>query len=258
MLAPTLVLLSLLAGHALAQTATITEYVTVPPTTTSNLSAGGPVRQVATDAASSTAKQSTLVTSASSTLSGAGSISTAAQALSTVAPAAPAETSSNATSYDGGSSGSGSGAAVNTDAGASGSGSSFSISKGGLAAIIVVVVIVALFGIASTILFVVAKRRQWNIRASIRRASRRITGRRGAPPTPRKPGANNRRTAVNAGRLASPRVDGRPAKHVGHTARPGAGVAARDLEKGGLGVGATGAAKPQGLGRQKLWGNDGK
>ncbi|TKA25397.1 hypothetical protein B0A54_17276 [Friedmanniomyces endolithicus] len=146
MLAPTLVLLSLLAGHALAQTATITEYVTVPPTTTSNLSAGGPVRQVATDAASSTAKQSTLVTSASSTLSGAGSISTAAQALSTVAPAAPAETSSNATSYDGGSSGSGSGAAVNTDAGASGSGSSFSISKGGLAAIIVVVVIVALFG----------------------------------------------------------------------------------------------------------------
>ncbi|KAK1056425.1 hypothetical protein LTR74_014903 [Friedmanniomyces endolithicus] len=256
MRAPTLVLLSLLAGHALAQTATITEYVTVPPTTTSNLSAGGPVRQVATDAASSTAKQSTLVTSASSVLSGATSISTTAQAVSSAAPVATAQTSSNATSYDGGSSGSG--AAVNTDAGASGSGSSFSISKGGLAAIIVVVVIVALFCIASTILFVVAKRRQWDIRASIRRASRRITGRRGAPPTPRTPGANNRRTAVNAGRPASPRVDGRPAKHVGHTAGPGAGVAARDLEKGGLGVGATGAAKPQALGWQKLWGNDGK
>ena len=143
MRASTLLLLPLLTGHALAQIATITEYVTVPPTATSGLSAGGPVRQVATDAASSTARKSTLVTSASSTLSGAGSISTAAQAVSTVAPAATAQTSSNATAYDGGSSGSG--AAVNTDAGASGSGSSFSISKGGLAAIIVVVVIVTLF-----------------------------------------------------------------------------------------------------------------
>ena len=44
-------------------------------------------------------------------------------------------------------------------------------------AIIVVVVVVAVFGIASVVLFVVAKRRQWNVRASIKRASRRLTGR---------------------------------------------------------------------------------
>ncbi|KAK0248509.1 hypothetical protein LTS09_016330 [Friedmanniomyces endolithicus] len=244
-----LLLLHLLTGHALAQTATITEYVTVPPTATSSLSAGGPVREVTSDATSNRAEQSTLVTSASSTLSSEGF-------ASTPAPVAIAQASSNGTSYDGGSSGSG--AAVNTDAGASGSGSSFSISKGGLAAIIVVVVIVALLGIASTILFVVAKRRQWDIRASIRRASRRITGRGGAPPTPRTPGANNRRTAVTAGRLASPRVDGRSAKHAGHTAGLGVGVGARDVEKGRLGIGASGTAKPQGRGWQKLWGNDWK
>ncbi|KAF2453757.1 hypothetical protein BDY21DRAFT_260222, partial [Lineolata rhizophorae] len=63
-------------------------------------------------------------------------------------------------------------------AGASGEdGGAFTLSKGGLAAIIVVVVVIAVFGIASLVLWYVAKKRQWEVRKSIRRASRRLTGR---------------------------------------------------------------------------------
>ncbi|SMR51174.1 unnamed protein product [Zymoseptoria tritici ST99CH_1E4] len=70
------------------------------------------------------------------------------------------------------------GGAVDTEGGASGGSSgSFNLSKGGLIAIIVVVVIVVILGAVMTVLFVVAKRRQWNIRQSIQRASRRLTGR---------------------------------------------------------------------------------
>ncbi|KAF2837427.1 hypothetical protein M501DRAFT_937665 [Patellaria atrata CBS 101060] len=53
----------------------------------------------------------------------------------------------------------------------------FTISKGGLAAIITVVVVVVVFGIASVILYWLAKKRQWEVRKSIKRASRRLTGR---------------------------------------------------------------------------------
>ncbi|KAF2796925.1 hypothetical protein K505DRAFT_236687 [Melanomma pulvis-pyrius CBS 109.77] len=84
-----------------------------------------------------------------------------------------------------------------SDAGAAGaSKGAFTLSKGGLAAIIVVAVLVAVGGTASAILFWLAKKRQWNVRQSIRRASRRLTGR--SDVTNKR---QNRRTGV---RLNSP------------------------------------------------------
>ncbi|KAF2472611.1 uncharacterized protein BDR25DRAFT_178505, partial [Lindgomyces ingoldianus] len=83
------------------------------------------------------------------------------------------------------------------DAGAAGSAKgAFTLSKGGLAAIITVAVLVAVGGTISAILFWLAKKRQWDVRQSIRRASRRLTGRSDVS-TKRQ----NRRTGV---RLNSP------------------------------------------------------
>ena len=105
-----------------------------------------------------------------------------------------------------------------SDAGAAGaSKGAFNLSKGGLAAIIVVAVLVGVIGskhqlispplsrhlltlcsVGSAVLFWVAKKRQWDVRQSIRRASRRMTGRSTADlPSKRE----NRRTGV---RLNSP------------------------------------------------------
>ncbi|THW02147.1 hypothetical protein D6D25_08601, partial [Aureobasidium pullulans] len=68
--------------------------------------------------------------------------------------------------------------AADNAAGASGGDSgSFKLSKGGFAAIISVVSIGVGLGMIFLVLFVVAKRRQWNVRKSIARASRRLTGR---------------------------------------------------------------------------------
>jgi hypothetical protein len=86
---------------------------------------------------------------------------------------------------------------ADSNAGAEGPDSgAISLSKGGIAAIIAVVVVVALLGgkrsrkhkcsrgsdadalpVGSVVLYIIAKRRQWKVRESIRRASRRITGR---------------------------------------------------------------------------------
>ncbi|KAK6397859.1 hypothetical protein LTR65_005107 [Meristemomyces frigidus] len=119
-------------------------------------------------------------------------------------------------------------------------------------AIIVVVVVVALFGIASTILFVVAKRRQWNIRASIARASRRLTGRFGDKKTP---GGSNRRTTVHAGRLGG---DVQPSRSPGHKRGLVVDVD-EDVEKGPLAGRATKSTRPrETTWVQRLWGNDWK
>ncbi|KAI5237593.1 hypothetical protein E4T42_09195 [Aureobasidium subglaciale] len=68
--------------------------------------------------------------------------------------------------------------AADNAAGASGGDSgSFKLSKGGFAAIISVVSIGVGLGLVFLILFVVARRRQWKVRQSIARASRRFTGR---------------------------------------------------------------------------------
>ncbi|KAF1953223.1 hypothetical protein CC80DRAFT_152080 [Byssothecium circinans] len=82
-----------------------------------------------------------------------------------------------------------------SDAGAAGaSKGAFDLSKGGLAAIIVVCVLVVVLGVGSAVLFWLAKKRQWDVRQSIRRASRRMTGRSTAdlPSTKRQ----NRRTGI--------------------------------------------------------------
>ncbi|KAL1596854.1 hypothetical protein SLS59_007595 [Nothophoma quercina] len=86
------------------------------------------------------------------------------------------------------------------DAGAAGSSKgAFELSSGGLVAIIVVAVIVVIGGIASATLWWLAKKRQWDVRASIRRASRRVTGRSTVDVS--KQNRQNRRTGI---RLNSP------------------------------------------------------
>ncbi|KAJ4349542.1 uncharacterized protein N0V89_008158 [Didymosphaeria variabile] len=122
-----------------------------------------------------------------------------------------------------------------SDAGAAGAqNGGFSLSKGGLAAIIVVISVVVVVGgetivasvlwtqvltshaVASAVLFWLAKKRQWDVRQSLRRASRRITGRSTADLSAAK--RQNRRTGV--------RLDSPPA---GRRNRPGP---EKDLEKG--------------------------
>jgi len=66
-------------------------------------------------------------------------------------------------------------AADGSAAGASGSSSgSMELSRGGLIAIIVVVVFIALVGIASTVLFFIAKKREWTMRETLRRSARKV------------------------------------------------------------------------------------
>ncbi|KAK3303521.1 uncharacterized protein B0T15DRAFT_496068 [Chaetomium strumarium] len=48
------------------------------------------------------------------------------------------------------------------------------LSSGALAAIIVVVVLVALVGIASMVLFWVAKKREWTVKETLRRSARKV------------------------------------------------------------------------------------
>ncbi|KAK4166510.1 hypothetical protein QBC43DRAFT_206453 [Cladorrhinum sp. PSN259] len=61
-----------------------------------------------------------------------------------------------------------------SSAGASGTSNGISISKGALIAIIVVVVVVAIAGITSSVLFFVAKKREWTIKETIRRSARKV------------------------------------------------------------------------------------
>ncbi|EGS19912.1 uncharacterized protein CTHT_0044050 [Thermochaetoides thermophila DSM 1495] len=89
-------------------------------------------------------------------------------------------------------------------AGASGSSSGgIHISRGALIAIIVIVIVVASFGIATSILFYIAKRREWTVKETLRRSAKKVVdaltprrtefpksvkesmGRGDVPPTPR-------------------------------------------------------------------------
>ncbi|KAI9682373.1 MAG: hypothetical protein M1817_000427 [Caeruleum heppii] len=80
-------------------------------------------------------------------------------------------------SEPGSSSESGNAGGVDNESGASGSSQgAFNLSRGGMIAIIIVAAAVGIGGIASGILFYVAKKRQWEIRKSIRRSARRLTG----------------------------------------------------------------------------------
>ncbi|KAI9829276.1 MAG: hypothetical protein M1826_005740 [Phylliscum demangeonii] len=80
-------------------------------------------------------------------------------------PGDPASGSTNSTAARG-----------DSAAGAAGASSSaLDISKGGTIAIILVAVLVGGGGIASAILFYIAKKRQWEVRENLRRSARRVT-----------------------------------------------------------------------------------
>ena len=163
--------------------------------------------------------------------------------------------------------------AVNTVGGASGTdSSSFHLSNGGLIAIIVVVAVVAVFGskwptlktprvhttapltsltVASIVLYVLAKKRQWNVRQSIKRASRRLTGRQDTS-SRRSEAERRKRSGIVAG--SKPGV--KAADPPGH--KRGVVVEVEDEEKGPLDYGTPPKTKkPREKSRiQRLWGND--
>ncbi|KAI7157930.1 hypothetical protein KC349_g5253 [Hortaea werneckii] len=227
----TAILFSYLAASATAWIATVTEWVTLDPSTTSSTAqTPSDVRFKALSESTTPTSPTVLATTttpptssgiadetSSSTSSSMLSETTSAllQATSQSAQPLPIATTASAPEYGNYNAGSpGSGAEIDSDAGASGSSSSFSLSRGGMIAVIVVVAVVAVFGIASTTLFILAKRRQWNVRARLSRASRRLTGGRfgggggssgGGSATPRPPppatSTNHRRVTVTAGRL---------------------------------------------------------
>ncbi|AEO58811.1 hypothetical protein MYCTH_2063330 [Thermothelomyces thermophilus ATCC 42464] len=67
------------------------------------------------------------------------------------------------------------GAFDGSDAGAAGpSTGGVVLSRGALIAIIVVVVMVAILGIATSVLFFIAKKREWTVRETIRRSARKV------------------------------------------------------------------------------------
>ncbi|KAI7285589.1 hypothetical protein KC345_g1594, partial [Hortaea werneckii] len=217
----TAILLSTLATSATAWIATVTEWVTLDPSTASSaVQTPSDVRikafsESAAPATTSTSPIASRITgeTPSSNPSPISSepASTLLQATSQFAQPLPIATTTSASDYGNYNAGNaGSGSEIDSDAGASGSSSSFSLSRGGMIAVIVVVAVVAVFGIASTTLFILAKRRQWHVRARLSRASRRLTGGRfggggggGATPRPPPPAAttNHRRVTVTAGRL---------------------------------------------------------
>ncbi|KAK4506432.1 hypothetical protein PRZ48_000164 [Zasmidium cellare] len=154
----------------------------------------------------------------------------------TTSPSTAASTSND---YGSGIAGSSNGA--DTDAGASGgSSNSFNLSKGGLAAIIVVVALVVIVGVATTTLFIIAKRRQWNIRASIRRASRRLTGR-------------DTTQIDRRSKRAGIQLDSAPAQR-GH--KRGLMVEVKDVEKGNGGVKEPNRTMDAEGWKGRLWRND--
>jgi len=77
-------------------------------------------------------------------------------------------------------------AGANAAGASGGSDGSMNLSNGATIAIIVVVVIVVLGGASTAVLWYLAKKRQWEVRATLRRSARRVTGL-GRPKTPKTP-----------------------------------------------------------------------
>ncbi|KXS94169.1 hypothetical protein AC579_605 [Pseudocercospora musae] len=120
--------------------------------------------------------------SMAATASEKAALTTPVPAATTSAPLAQT-TATYAQASDYGYSEHSSGNTVDTDAGASGwQSGGFTLSRGGLIAICIIVAVVALFGIVTLSLFIIAKRRQWTMRQTLKRASRRLTGRGGQRP----------------------------------------------------------------------------
>ncbi|RQM05992.1 hypothetical protein DH86_00002546 [Scytalidium sp. 3C] len=101
------------------------------------------------------------------------SSSSVASFFSALATTAPLQPGSGPAPGD--PSSSGGSPAVDSDAGASGpSSGGINMSRGGLIAMIVAIVCVVVIGVVSSVLWYLAKKRSWEIRASIRRSARRV------------------------------------------------------------------------------------
>jgi hypothetical protein len=256
--------------------ATVVVYVTVPPSSTSAVAIApqsASVEDQQQDDRSTLSPLSTQVTTSTSTNSPSPTshvehVATSSQTLPEVTAAA----STASTYYEPGQSG---GGGIDTEEGASGSdAAAFRLSKGGLAAILIVVILVSLFGskydglytlkliltqktVASIILFIVAKRRQWTMRQTLTRASRRLTGRFTQPKTPQTASAANRRSRRTGIRMGSPPRPGVKAVYPpGH--KRGLVVDVKDPEKGPQpldGRAPTNTRPRENTWIQRLWGD---
>lgn len=255
--------------------ATVVVYVTAPPSSTS---AAAIIPQSASVEDQQRDGQSTLSPSSSevttSTLS--SSPSPTSQVVHEVTssqtyPEVTVASNTASTYYEPGQSGGG----IDTEEGASGSdAAAFRLSKGGLAAILIVVILVSLFGskyddpcasrlvlthhtVASIVLFIVAKRRQWTMRQTLTRASRRVTGRFTQPKTPQTASAANRRSRRTGIRMGSPPRPGVKAVYPpGH--KRGLVVDVKDPEKGPQpldGRAPTNTRPRENTWIQRLWGD---
>jgi hypothetical protein len=256
--------------------ATVVVYVTVPPSSTS---AAAIVPQSASVEDQQQDDQSTLsplssefTTSTSSTSPSPTSHVVHEATSSQTYPQVTAAASTASTYYEPGQPG---GGGIDTEGGASGSdAAAFRLSKGGLAAILIVVILVSLFGskydgpfasrlilmrhtVASIVLFIVAKRRQWTMRQTLTRASRRLTGRFTQPKTPQTASAANRRSRRTGIRMGSPPRPGVKAVYPpGH--KRGLVVDVKDPEKGPQpldGRAPTNTRPRENTWIQKLWGD---
>ncbi|KAI9742988.1 MAG: hypothetical protein M1818_003283 [Claussenomyces sp. TS43310] len=125
-------------------------------------------------------------TSASSAASTASSFWSGFESSTPLQPGQPSAGDPASSGNDGGSA-----------AGASGSSSgSGSLSTGGLIAIVVIVSLVVVFGIVSSVLFFLAKKHDWQVKATIRKSAKRVatalTPRRSEFPRSVKDGRNSR------------------------------------------------------------------
>jgi hypothetical protein len=256
--------------------ATVVVYVTVPPSSTSAaaiIPQAASVEDQQRDGQSTLSPSSSEVTSStsSSSLSPTPQIVHEATSSQTYPEVAAASSTASAY-YEPGQSG---GGGIDTEEGASGSdAAAFRLSKGGLAAILIVVILVSLFGskygypyaseailthhtVASIILFIVAKRRQWTMRQTLTRASRRLTGRFTQPKTPQTASAANRRSRRTGIRMGSPPRPGVKAVYPpGH--KRGLVVDVKDPEKGPQpldGRAPTNTRPRENTWIQRLWGD---
>lgn len=256
--------------------ATVVVYVTVPPSSTP---AAAIVPQAANTELQQQEDQSTpspLSSEATTSTSSSSPTPTSHvehQATSSQTyPEVTAAASTASTYYEPGQSG---GGGIDTEEGASGSdAAAFRLSKGGLAAILIVVILVSLFGskydgshssrltlthqtVASIVLFIVAKRRQWTMRQTLTRASRRLTGRFTQPKTPQTASAANRRSRRTGIRMGSPPRPGVKAVYPpGH--KRGLVIDVKDPEKGPQpldGRAPTNTRPRENTWIQRLWGD---
>jgi hypothetical protein len=257
--------------------ATVVVYVTVPPSSTTDAAIVPQSASIDHQQQEDQSTLSSLSSKSEATTSTSWSSPTPTSHVehkatsSHIYPEVTAAASTASTYYEPGQSRGG----VDTEEGASGSdAAAFRLSKGGLAAILIVVIMVSLFGseyddpyasrlilthqtVASIVLFIVAKRRQWTMRQTLTRASRRLTGRFTQPKTPQTASTANRRSRRTGIRMGSPPRPGVKAVYPpGH--KRGLVVDVKDPEKGPQpldGRAPTNTRPRENTWIQRLWGD---